>query len=654
MPETTQFGGMEEDSQLDGALQPNTILLARYQIMGLLGGGGQGAVYQARDLNFPEARRLVAVKEMLVSSSNPKMRAATIKTFQREANILATLSHPAIPKIYDFFDQNNDRAYLVMEYINGSDLEAILHKTKKLPMKKILEWAIDLCDVLDYLHNQPEPIIFRDMKPANVMIDSLGKVRLIDFGIAKIFVSKSGNTQIGTEGYSAPEQYKGNVNPLSDIYSLAATLHHVITRKDPRLEPPFSFAERPVMDFNPDAPPRLNEILDKALQFEQEGRYESLGEMKSDLEEVRYQLENPSARIASTSPATSSTSSGGNGAQHGETDFFQGMDGDDITAGIRAKWEFATEDEIRSSPTYFDKYAFVGSYDTNVWAINLEDGELIWKRPSDGGIASSPVIDPENKQVLYGSEDYTYAAVSMRDGKIKWSYTTGGKIRSTGTVAHGHVFFGSDDGKLYALLTNNGRYMWEYDAGAPIRTKPAVTNDRVIFGTEDGELVGLELSGSRKWAYRTRKAISSSPVVDIENYCYVGGVDGFLYVIDAENGFSILRFRTNGPIFSSPVVMDSNVYFGSADGNFYCVNSVNGKEKWKFETGSPIIASPIVHNGVVYFGGNNNTFYALDASSGTEKWRFETQGAITSTPCVAENVLLISSIDTRLYALPLV
>ncbi|MBZ0293726.1 MAG: serine/threonine protein kinase, partial [Anaerolineae bacterium] len=284
MPETTQFAGMDTGNVNGSSLQANTVLLARYKILGVLGGGGQGSVYQARDLNFPDVRKLVAVKEMLNPATDPNLRASTLKTFQREANILATLSHPAIPKIFDFFDQN-DRAYLVMEYIHGSDLELILSKTKELPIDKVIEWAIDLCDVLDYLHNnKPEPIIFRDMKPSNVMIDSLGKVRLIDFGIAKAFIPNVKNTMIGTEGYSAPEQYKGNVSPLSDIYSLGATLHHVLTRRDPRLEPPFSFSERPIGDFNPKAPPELVEIVERAVDFESSNRYQSCGEMKAALE----------------------------------------------------------------------------------------------------------------------------------------------------------------------------------------------------------------------------------------------------------------------------------------------------------------------------------------------------------------------------------
>ena len=268
MPETTQFTGTGGENNQDTTLKANFVLQNRYKIMGVLGGGGMGTVYQARDLNFTDVRRLVAIKEMHTLATDGALRASMLKTFRREANILAALSHPAIVKIYDYFDLN-DRAYLVMEYVNGSDLELLISKTKELPNEKIIEWAIDLCDVLDYLHNQkPDPIVFRDMKPSNVMIDSLGKVRLIDFGIAKTFVSGVKHTMIGTEGYSAPEQYKGDVTPQSDIYSLGATLHHILTRKDPRLEPPFSFHERPILDYNPNVHPGTGDDRRKGAQLQ--------------------------------------------------------------------------------------------------------------------------------------------------------------------------------------------------------------------------------------------------------------------------------------------------------------------------------------------------------------------------------------------------
>lgn len=650
MPETTQFGGNKNNSNDDGTLKPDTILLTRYKIEGQLGGGGQGAVYQARDLNFPEARRLVAIKEMHITASEPTLRAEALRTFQREANILATLNHPAIPSIYDFFEKDA-RAYLVMEYINGRDLEAILHKTKSLPMKKIIEWAITLCDVLHYLHSQePEPIIFRDMKPANVMIDSLGKVRLIDYGIAKVFVKDLPQTMIGTEGYSAPEQYKGKANPTSDIYSLGATLHHVITRKDPRLEPPFSFSERPLKQYNEEATEALQAIIGRALEFEAGKRYQSLAEMKEDLESLQYGVQRD---IAVMSAPSANGGAAKTDQPSGSTNFFDTEEGTE--GSIVPLWTFKTEDEIRSSPTIFRNIALVGSYDSNVWAVNVETGDMLWKRHTDAGIATSPIVDPEMQQVLFGSEDYTHYAIDVRDGRMNWSHTTGDKIRSSGTLAHGHIFFGSDDGKLYALLANNGRVMWEYEVGVPIRSQPCATADRIIFGTDDGEVIALELNGQRKWSFRTRRSIMASPVVDRDDMAYVASMDGYLYAIDAANGYSQWKFRTLGPIISSPALdTDDNIYVCSADGHLYCVNTQSGRERWKFESGAPIVAGPRLHDGVVYFGGTNGKFYAVDAKKGKEIWSFETGSEITSLPYIGTNVILFGALNHTLYALPLI
>lgn len=641
MPETTQFGTTEAGRD-DGSLKANTVLINRYKILGLLGGGGQGAVYQCRDLNFPDAKRLVAIKEMHYPSGDPGVRSATMATFQREANILATLSHSAIPKIFDFFDQNN-RAYLVMEYINGSDLELLLTKTKSLPMTKIIEWSIDLCDVLHYLHShEPEPIIFRDVKPANIMIDSLGKVRLIDFGIAKVFVSGVKNTMIGTEGYSAPEQYKGDVNPLSDIYSLGATLHHIVTRVDPRLEPPFSFQERPITEYNEEASPTFAEIIDKALQMEPSKRFQSCAEMKSALERLLYA---PAATTVSTNGA-------GAGEQQGTSLF------DDLSA-IEPRWKFKTEDEVRSGPTTFRNLAFVSSYDTNLWAIDLESGEFRWKYPTTAGIATTPVVDHSTRLVFFGSEDANFYAVDAQSGRIMWSHMTQDKIRSSARVYQEYVFFGSDDNRIYALVSGNGRLLWEFDTGGPVRGQPAVTKvdnlDIIIVGSEAGEVIALELSGSRKWAYRIRRGVNASPFVDeIENICYIGGMDGFMYALDASNGYNIWRFRTNGPIVSAATMADDILYFGSADGKVYAVEAERSKEKWNFSTEKPIVAAPVFHDGKVYVGSTDHHLYCIDARNGKELWKFETKDAITSTPHVAENVILVTSMDHTLYALPLV
>ena len=642
MPETTHFTGMEGDGTSDAALKANFVLHTRYKIMGVLGGGGMGTVYQARDLNFTDVRKLVAIKEMQTVASDQALRASMLKTFRREANILATLSHPAIPKIFDFFDIN-DRAYLVQEYINGSDLELLLSKTKELPVDKVVEWAADLCDVLDYLHNQkPDPIVFRDMKPSNVMIDNLGKVRLIDFGIAKTFVSGIKHTMIGTEGYSAPEQYKGDVTPQSDIYSLGATLHHLLTRKDPRLEPPFSFHERPITSFNPKAPPELVAIIERALSFSVTERFKSCAEMKEALDRLR-------SRPAVMPIGTSATAP----SENGGTGFFE--DEAAQTGTVQPKWKFKTEDEIRCNPTTIRDIALVGSYDTNMWALKLQSGELLWKFPTRGGIASSPVVDESSKLVIFGSEDYSLYAVDFRSGRISWSYATKDRVRGTPRIAHEHVFFGSDDGKIYALGVATGRHLWNFDMSSPVRSRPFVSNELIIVGCESGEIIALGLGGSRKWSYRTKRGVISSPYVnEEEGIVYVGSTDGFMYALDASNGYNSWRFRTNGPIISSPVAHKGYLYFGSADGSLYCLNAQTSRERWKFTTDKPVVSSPIVHRNYIFFGGTDEYFYCVDVDTGRERWKFKTGGAITSMPVIAGDLILVGSMDHTLYAFPLV
>src|SRR5512140_213021 len=233
-------------------LKSGTNLMNRYLIQEVIGVGGMGSVYRARDLHFPNVVKLVAVKEMINQAPDPLVRETVVQNFEREANILATLSHPSIPRIYDYFMLDN-RSYLVLEFVNGNDLEVVLSQTDGfMPEEQILDWALQLCDVLNFLHtHKPDPIVFRDMKPSNVMVNQHNHIVLVDFGIAKPFQTGQKGTMIGTEGYSPPEQYRGEASTSADIYALGATLHHILSRRDPRLEPPFSFPERPLRKINP-------------------------------------------------------------------------------------------------------------------------------------------------------------------------------------------------------------------------------------------------------------------------------------------------------------------------------------------------------------------------------------------------------------------
>ena len=250
-----------------GTLPEQTLLLERYQLVSRIGQGGMGAVYKATDTRLDN--RPVAIKEMS-KAGIPSSRVEEAETaFEREARLLGKLFHPNLPRIHDHFTEN-DRSYLVMDFIDGETLEDFLekHSGSPLPIEQVLSWAEQLCDVLGYLHNHQPPIIFRDLKPANVMIDDSGHLFLIDFGIARLF--KPGQSHdtvaLGSPGYAAPEQYgKAQSTPRSDIYSLGALLHCLLTGHDPS-ERPFFF--RPAAEINPAVSPALEALLQRMLEMD--------------------------------------------------------------------------------------------------------------------------------------------------------------------------------------------------------------------------------------------------------------------------------------------------------------------------------------------------------------------------------------------------
>ena len=208
-------------------LDSNTILNHRYEIVRRIGGGGMGAVYLAKDRNLGDAPR--AVKEMVESHLDPTQHEKAIGDFKRESLLLTSLEHPSIPTIYDYFyDETLGRFYLVMKYISGGDLASRMRAAigGKIDEKTVTDWGMQVADVLDYLHSRPKPIIYRDLKPANLMIDgNTGRVMLIDFGIARwVSQQEKGVTAVGTMGYAPPELFSGRVQPASDVYSLGATM----------------------------------------------------------------------------------------------------------------------------------------------------------------------------------------------------------------------------------------------------------------------------------------------------------------------------------------------------------------------------------------------------------------------------------------------
>src|SRR3984957_3185647 len=257
----------------NGPLNPGKLLAGRYLVEKMLGGGGMGVVYLARDQRL--ANRPCAIKEMVDHFIDPQQRLEANDYFAREADTLAQLKHQAIPAITDRFDDQN-RHYLVMEYVEGRNLEEELAERggEALPEGLVIDAARQLCDVLAHLHNMTPPIVYGDMKPSNVMLTPKGRVVLVDFGIARLFKAARKGTMIGTLGFAPPEQYKGEVDPRSDIYSLAATMHYMLTARDPEKFPPFSFPK--LKELCPEASNNLAAAIDSALSYGVEGRPQTI------------------------------------------------------------------------------------------------------------------------------------------------------------------------------------------------------------------------------------------------------------------------------------------------------------------------------------------------------------------------------------------
>ena len=270
-------------------LDPSTILNHRYEIVRRIGGGGMGAVYLAKDRNLGDAPR--AVKEMVESHLDPAQHEKAIGDFKRESLLLTSLEHPCIPTIYDYFyDETLCRFYLVMKYISGGDLASRMRAAVggRIDEKTVTDWGMQVADVLDYLHSRPKPIIYRDLKPANLMIDgNNGRVMLIDFGIARwVSQQEKGVTAVGTMGYAPPELFSGRVVPSSDVYSLGATMFHLLTAADPQDNPLliFDFSKNPrPRQINPAISSEMEQILMRTVEYKPEDRYRTAGELRNEL-----------------------------------------------------------------------------------------------------------------------------------------------------------------------------------------------------------------------------------------------------------------------------------------------------------------------------------------------------------------------------------
>lgn len=256
-------------------LNVNEIILSQYRIIDLIGKGGMGRVYLAEDIIDSS---LWAIKENLSEKYTYQL--------YDEADVLMKLDHPALPKTRGVKRWNNG-SYMIMEYMSGSTLAEKLKEQERFPEEQVITWFAEICDVLIYLHGQEKPIVYRDLKPSNIIIDETGSVKIIDFGIAEHYSTESSVQSMGlTKGYAAPEQYdrRFRADVRTDIYALGVTIHYLLTGKNP-IKPPFEFV--PARKLAPDVSPALEWIVKKCLQPNPDMRYSDAGSLYYDLTHLK-------------------------------------------------------------------------------------------------------------------------------------------------------------------------------------------------------------------------------------------------------------------------------------------------------------------------------------------------------------------------------
>ncbi len=278
----TSTGGTSRSLAIGTPLQGG-----RYVITKILGEGGMGTAVLATDKRTDN--KLVVIKELVSDNTDPAKFQEDVRNFKREVATLAHLDHPLISYVTDSFEEDS-RYFMVQKYIEGENLEERMDRVNQ-PMKEreVLGLASELLDILDYLAQQTPPIVHRDIKPANIIIGSKDKrAHLVDFGIARADEAKNikrkQTSALGTPGYAPPEQYQGNADPRSDLYALGATMHHLLTNRDPRNYAPFSYP--PVRTLNPQVSAETESLISKAVNNDSTQRYQSAMAMKSDVDTI--------------------------------------------------------------------------------------------------------------------------------------------------------------------------------------------------------------------------------------------------------------------------------------------------------------------------------------------------------------------------------
>ena len=651
-------GLMEADmpipSNATGLIQQDQLLKQRYRILAQIGRGGFAAVYKAEDLHF--YHRQVAVKEMSQSGLSPKERAEAVDAFTREAQMLANLQHPNLPRIYDHFTEGG-RWYLVMDFIEGETLETALMQQpdQRLSLKETLDIGLQLCSVLHYLHTRYPPIIFRDLKPSNIMCTPTKHLYLIDFGIARHF--KPGQTKdtipFGSPGYAAPEQYgKAQTTPQSDIYSLGILLHHLLSGEDPSEKP---FLLVPLRLAGSEALAGLENLIERMTQLDAAHRSASIAEVQAELQALVEGSSEKRAVFTLRTPLDEPRAPERPGGRERPGQI---------------------QEQVFERPVNRTRRRLVIGGLVAGAALAVGAGSLLTLFPVSHSISQQVFPTPmpakgfPGPDVMFGydaqhtgfnSSESVLSPANVSQLQSAWiSPSIGSDIFSSPTVSGDLAFVGTTNGQVYAFDTATGQIRWVSEAHTPpIATSnvstPAVANGVVFICLSDNRLYAFDATtGKIRWVSSAGEDVISSPTV-ANGVVYVTGAEN-VHAFDAESGKPLWVSSPPGAGYPSPAVANGLVYVNVSNnspgaGRIAALDAATGQLRWRSDLISPGIdanGSPVVANGLIYIGADGG-MAAFDATTGHVRWVSTPTKGTTGSSVAAANGLVYIAID-RVYA----
>jgi outer membrane protein assembly factor BamB len=685
------------------------LLNQRYRVLTSVGIGGFGTIYKVQDIQQADA--LFAIKQINLINLSPAQIIEATEAFHREVRMLSSLHHENLPRIYDSFT-DPQHWYMVMDFIEGETLEQYLAAkstatrssgTPFMPINEIIPIGMQLCAVLAYLHKQQPPIIFRDLKPSNIMRTTQGHLFLIDFGIARQF--KPGKAKdtipLGSPGYAPPEQYgKAQTTPGADIYSFGVLLHQLLSGEDPS-EHTFQFAPlrmyggsdlmelealiQRMVHKEVEQRPKIDEVKEvfQHLQARDHLPYgnvfalpqpqgtgtwpQSVGASVNPSSPIQQQVPFPQARavpgkqpprrrfimalgavtlfgtgwFASSEWSHGISPAAKNGADSAPSDTTSG------SGSPGANWIFDIGG-LTAPPAVADGMVYAAA-GWNLYAVDATSGQQKWSFATLNSVISTPLVA---NGIVYGaSQNTNIFAIDAISGLQKWSSSITGDLYMP-TIANGIVYISSDDENIYAVDATSGQQKWSFQNSSIL----TVVNDVVYGSSNNGSLYAIDAtSGQKKWSFLIKGSVNThfTMLTVVNDVAYGSLNNGSLYAIDATSGQKKWSFLSLNSVDASfPVTVANNmVYIGSFEGIIYAIDAETGRKKWAFQTGNEVYSMPVVVNDIVYVGSNDSNIYAIDAETGRKKWAFQTDDAVQAPPTVMNGVVYVGSFDRNIYAI---